>query len=164
MLTSEGRRQSVLTSSIYYPFRGCAARCARGDGFAQGDGERFDARLDFVVGVLAVVAVEVKRESSVLGEGAQELGEELHVESAYLLRHRAEVAREVAPGPEVDDGRRERLDERRARVGEAHDVAPLAERPVEGASEHEPCVLDRVVAIHPRIALGLNLEVHAGMV
>ena len=66
-------------------------------------------------------------------------------------------------GPEVDDGRRERLDEGRARVGEACDGAPLAERLVEGASENEPRVLDRVVVIHPGIAPGLNCEVHAGM-
>src|SRR5215212_3760608 len=101
-----------------------------------------------MVCVLAVVAVKVEREAPVLGEGAQKFGEQLHVEGPYLFRHRAEVAREVAPGPEVDDGRRERLDEGRARVGEARDAAPLAERLVEGASEHEPCVLDRVVAIH----------------
>src|SRR5215204_2378832 len=117
-----------------------------------------------MVCVLAVVAVEVEREAPILGEGAQEFREQLHVESPYLFRHRAEVAREVAPGPQVDDGRRERLDEGHARVGEARDAAPLAERLVEGASEHEPCVLDRVVVIHPRIALGLNCEVHAGMV
>src|SRR5829696_1744430 len=117
-----------------------------------------------LVRVLTVVAVEVEREAPVLGEGAQEFGEQLHIEGPHLLRHRAEVAREVAPGPEVDDGRRERLDEGRARVGEAHDASPLAERLVEGASEHQPCVLDRVVIIHPRIALGLYREVHAGVV
>src|ERR671910_1770771 len=117
-----------------------------------------------MVRVLAVVAVEVERKAPVLGESTQEFGEELHVEGTYLFRHRAEIAREVAPGPEVDDGRRERLDEGRARVGEARDGAPLAERLVEGASEHEPCVLDRVVVIHPRIAPGLNREVYACMV
>src|SRR5829696_341266 len=138
-LTSGGRRperadkarSAVLSSSINYPFRRRAPRGAEGNGFAQGDGKRFDARLYFMMGVLAVVAVEVQREASVLGEGAQELGEELHVEGPYLLGHRAEVAREVAPGPEVDDSRRERLDERRARVGKTHYVAPLAERLVE---------------------------------
>jgi hypothetical protein len=57
------------------------------------------------VGVFAVVAVEVEGETSVLGEGAKELGEQLDVEGPYLLRHRAEVAGEVAPGPEVYDDR-----------------------------------------------------------
>src|ERR671921_1851934 len=117
-----------------------------------------------MVRILAVVAVEVEREAPMLGESAQEFGEQLHVEGPYLFRHRSEVAREVAPGPEVDYGRRERFDEGRARVAEARDSAPLAERLVEGASEHEPCILDRVVVIHPRIALRLHREVHAGMV
>src|SRR5215218_7768585 len=97
-----------------------------------------------MVRVLAVVAVEVEREAPILGEGAQEFGEQLHVEGPYLFRHRSEVAREVAPGPEVDDGRRERFDE--------------------GASEYEPCILDWVGVIHPRIALRLHREVHAGVV
>src|SRR5215216_1084867 len=113
-----------------------------------------------MVGVLAVVAVEMECEASVLGEGTQEFGEQFHVEGPDFLWHRAEVAREVAPGPEVDDGRRERLDEWRARVGEAHDAAPLAKRLVEGPSEYQPCVLDGVVVIHPRIALRLHREVH----
>jgi hypothetical protein len=37
-------------------------------------------------------------------------------------------------------------------------------RLVEGASQHEPRILDRVVVIHPRIAFRLYREVHAGVV
>src|ERR671921_725714 len=60
-----------------------------------------------MVCVLAVLAVEVEREAPVLGEGAQEFREQFHVEGPYLFRHPAEVAREVASRPEVDDDRRE---------------------------------------------------------
>src|SRR5215210_7113492 len=97
---------------INYPFRRGAAGCAWGDALAQGDRERLDAGLYLVVGVLAVVAVEMEGEAPVLGEGAQELGEEFDVEGPYLLGHRAEIAGEVAPGAEVDDDRTEGLDER----------------------------------------------------
>src|SRR5215210_1815645 len=167
MLTSEAERAEraeLLICSIVSPLRrGASARPCR-DPFPHGHGQRLDARLYLVVRVLAVVAVEVEREASILGEGTQEFGEQLDVEGSYLLWHRAEVAGEMRTSAEVDDGRGERFDERRARVGEAYDVTPLAERLVEGAAQHEPRILDGVVVIHPRIALRLYMEVHAGVV
>src|SRR5215218_5930134 len=118
----------MLNCSVDYPLRRGAAGCAWGDALAQGERERLYARLYLVVGVLTVVAVEVEGEASVLGKGAQELGEELDVEGPYLLGHRAEVAGEVASGAEVDHGRTEGLDERSARVGESRDAVSVAKR------------------------------------
>src|SRR5918995_342560 len=66
------------------------------------------------MGVLAVVAVEVQGEAPVLGEGTEELGEKLGVEGPYPLWHGTEVAGEVTAAPEIHDGTRERLYERRA--------------------------------------------------
>jgi hypothetical protein len=79
-----------------------------------------------VVGVLAVVAIQVEGEAAVLGKGAQKLREEFRVVGTDLLRHRSQVAREVAARPEIHNDRRQRLDERCARVGEAHDAAAVA--------------------------------------
>jgi hypothetical protein len=96
-----------------------------------------------------------------LGEGAEEFGEELSVEGPDLLRHGAEVAGEVAAPPEVDDGGRERLYERRARVGEAGEVRTVAQSVVERAPQRQPYVLDGVVVVHPGVALSLHPQVQA---
>jgi hypothetical protein len=53
---------------------------------------------------------------------------------------------------------------RRARVGETHDAAPVAQRIVEGPPENEAGILDGVMVVHPGIALRLYLEVHTRMV
>src|SRR5215212_4488660 len=153
----------MLKCSIDNPFRRRAARGAKRDPFPHRDGERLDARLYFVVGVLAVVAVEMQREAPVLGEGTQELGEQLHVEGPDLLGHLSEVARKMAPATKIHHGRTEGLDERGARVGKAHDAAPVAQRLVEGTPQNEPRVLDRVMVVHPRVAFRLYSKVHAGV-
>ena len=70
----------------------------------------------------------------------------------------------MAPAAKIHDGRAEGLDERRARVGETHDAAPVAQSLVEGAPQNKPRVLDGVMVVHPSIALRLYHEIHARVV
>src|SRR5918993_6104827 len=103
------RRSPRPQRSIYYALRRGAAATPPRKPLTQGDRHRLYTGLHLVVGVLAVVAVQVKGEATVLGKGAQELGEELYIEGAYLLGHESQVAGEMTTSPEVHDGGREGL-------------------------------------------------------
>ena len=117
-----------------------------------------------MVSVLAVVAVEVKGEATVLGKGAQELGEELYVEGAYLLGHGPQVAGEVRAASEVYDGGRESLYKGSGGVGEADEVRAVSQSIVEGASEDEAGIFYGVVVIDVKVSLSLDGEIHARVV
>src|SRR5919202_2187067 len=71
------------------PLCGGAPPSPRGDARLHREGQGLHPRLYLVVGVLAVVAVEVQGKASVARKRAEELGEELRVESPDLLRHAA---------------------------------------------------------------------------
>ena len=117
-----------------------------------------------MVSVLAVVAVEVKGEATILGKGAEELGEELYVEDAYLLGHGPQVAGEVRATSEVYDGGRESLYKGSGGVGEADEVRAISQSIVEGASEDEAGIFHGVVVIDVKVSLSLDGEVHARVV
>ncbi len=117
-----------------------------------------------MVSVFAVVAVEVEGEVTVLGEGAQELGEEFDVEGTDLLGHGAEVAGEVRSSPEVHDSSREGFYQGGGGVGEANEVRAIAQGLVEGASENEADIFDGMVVVHVEVAFGLYRKVHTGVV
>ena len=114
--------------------------------------------------VLAVVAVEVKGEATILGKGAQKLGEELYVEDAYLLGHVPQVASEVRATSEVYDGGRESLYKGSGGVGEADEFRAVSQSIVEGASEDEAGIFHGVVVIDVKVSLSLDGEVHARVV
>jgi hypothetical protein len=105
----------------------------------------------------------VQVEAAVVGEGVEEVLEELGRHLAHALGAEPRAVAQVPAAGEVDHRARERLVERHVGVAEAGDALLVAERLAERVAEDDAHVLHRVMGVDLQVAGGGHLEVEAGV-
>src|SRR5437588_110973 len=97
--------------------------------------------------VLATQVVDVHRDPRGLRVAAHELAEHADVELVDAAAQRAHLPDHVGTVAEVEHAANQRLVERRMSAAEAANAGAVAERLAEGGAEHQPAVLDEVMAV-----------------
>ncbi|KAH6611547.1 hypothetical protein Trco_001567 [Trichoderma cornu-damae] len=114
-------------------------------------GQRLEGALGPVVVVVAPQAVDVQGDAGGLGEALQAVGDHLCAELAEELAPEAQVDDGVGPVGEVDDGSREGLVQGRIGIAEAGDAGRGAQGPGKGGADGDAAVLGGVVVVNYRI-------------
>src|SRR5512134_71098 len=128
---------------------------------AQRAPERLEERLDLVVIRPAVEHFEVHVGARSASEPLEEIGEEVGLQVADLLRLDPRVDHRVRAAAEVDCDDPDRLVHRHDEVARTVDAAARAERGLDGLSERYPDVFDCVVLVDVEIAVRPQMEVEA---
>ncbi len=130
---------------------------------AQRARQRLEARLGDVVRVLAIEQFEVQADAGVHREGLEEFLEQLGVDLPDLVAREAHLPDQVGPVAQVDRGARQRFVHRNIGVAEADDAGIAAHGFLERLAQHDADVFHRVVLVDVEVALGLDVNVHGGV-
>ena len=116
-----------------------------------------------MVRVLAVLALEVQRQSGVYRQRTHELDRQTGVVlTAHRLRHGC-VEHEVRAAGDIQRAETERLVHRHERLSETRDTRLVTDALRQCLTERDAAVLDRMVTIHLEVALAGERETEAGM-
>ena len=116
-----------------------------------------------MVRVLAVLALEVQRQSGVYRQRTHELDRQAGVVlTAHRLRHGC-VEHEVRAAGDIQRAETERLVHRHERLSETRDTRLVTDALRQCLTECDAAVLDRMVAVHLEVALAGERETEAGM-
>ena len=116
-----------------------------------------------MVRVLAVLALEVQRQSGVYRQRTHELDRQTGVVlTAHRLRHGC-VEHEVRAAGNIQRAETERLIHRHERLTEARDSRLVTDTFCQCLTERNAAVLDRVMTIHLEVALAGQFQTEAGM-
>ena len=126
---------------------------------AERAGQRLEAGLGDVVVVLAVEVLDVEREAAVLGEGLEELAEQLGVEIADLVAAEGDLPDEIGPAGDVDRAAGQRLVHRQVDVAIAGDAGAVAQRLAKRLAERDADILGGVVLVDVEVALRRDADV-----
>ena len=112
-----------------------------------------------MVVVAAIEVLDVQRDPGVLGEGLEELAEQLAVHLADLAAREGHLPHQIGPAGNVDGATRHRLVHRQVDVGIAGDALHVAERLADGLAQRDADILHRVVLVDVEVALCLDRQV-----
>ena len=116
-----------------------------------------------MVRVLAVLALEVQRQSGVYRQRTHELDRQAGVVlTAHRLRHGC-VEHEVRAAGDIQRAETERLVHRHERLSETRDTRLVTDALRQCLTERDAAVLDRVMTVHLEVALAGERETEAGM-
>ena len=116
-----------------------------------------------MVCVLAVLALEVQRQSGVYRQRTHELDRQAGVVlTAHRLRHGG-IEHEIRASGDIQRAEAERLVHRHERLSETRDTRLVTDTFCQCLTERDAAVLDRMVAIHLEVALAGERETKARM-
>ena len=116
-----------------------------------------------MVRVLAVLALEVQRQSGVYRQRTHKLDRQTGVVlAAHRLRHGC-VEHEVRAAGDIQRAEAERLVHRHERLSETRDTRLVTDALRQCLTERDAAVLDRMVTVHLEVALAGEREAEAGM-
>ena len=116
-----------------------------------------------MVCVLAVLALEVQRQSGVYRQRTHELDRQTGVVlTAHRLRHGG-IEHEIRTARDIQRAETERLVHRHERLSETRDTRLVTDALRQCLTERNAAVLDRMVTVHLEIALAGERETEAGM-
>lgn len=158
--------QSLQVDSLQNAFRAwddIHFFAVNGDGGFEGSCIGLEHAFDEVVGVFAVMGVDVGRDASVVGEGAEEFLGHLAVVAAKLgILERRGVEDEVGAAADVEVGRDEGFVHGNREAPVARDTFSVSQGFVDGFAQGNGGVLDDVVGVHASglvVTMGLERDV-----
>ena len=113
-----------------------------------------------MVGVFALEVVDVQRHAGVIDESLEELAHELTVELADHGRGKGAVKEKARAPRQVEHHARERLVQGNAGLAVAHDALFVAQGVLEGLTDHDAGVFDRVVTVDFKVSLDGDRQVN----
>ncbi len=116
-----------------------------------------------MMGILAIERFDVKRDTSVLREGLEELAEQLCIHRPDLLRGKRDAPYQVGAARYVEGGARERFVHWQISVGVTRDAALLAESLRHRLTERDAAILDSVMLVDMKIAFRRQRNIDPGM-
>src|SRR5262249_831716 len=150
--------QAIARSALQRPLgRGDAAGLALVDGESLGQrpGQALEAGLGDVVIVLAVEVLHMQGDAGVLGEGLEELAEQLGIHLAELRARERHLPDQIRPARDIDGDAGQRLVHGQVHAGVAGNALLVGERLGDRLAQDDAAVLRGVVKVDVQIALGL---------
>ena len=107
--------------------------------------------------------VDVHCDLRVIDKTVKKLTDQIHVKRANACAGKWRIEHQPRPTRKINHHARERLIERHIGVAVTHHAALVANRLREGLPERDTNVLNRVVVIDVRVAIGRHAQIHQTM-